>query len=486
MTDIVGSARSGRIDTDPADRPARDVAHGLPGPRARRLFTLRRAWRWVLGRIASIMPTGLFGRSLIIIVAPVILLQTVIAFVFMERHWASVTNRLSAAVVRDIVGLVDIIETYPQDTEFQTITRIARERFALRVSMLPGGELPPPAPKPFFSILDTALTRELADQVGKPFWVDTVGDSDLLEVRVRLENAVMRVYVPRKSAYASNTHIFLLWMVGAAVVLMFIAILFLRNQIRPIQRLAEAAERFGRGQSDGTELTPRGAREVRRATASFNEMRGRIERAIEQRTTMLAGVSHDLRTVLTRFRLQLALVPQSAGVTELSHDVDEMQSMLQGYLDFARGDAGEETGEVDLTEALSRFETMAQAQGRGYAHTVTGDPLVRVRPVAFQRLLGNLISNALRYGANVVVDADHRPDRHLRITVDDDGPGVPAELREEVFKPFTRLDIARNLDHAGTGLGLAIARDIARSHGGDIALDDAPAGGLRAVVNLPV
>ena len=459
---------------------------GVPVRRARERYRLRLLWRAFARRVAGLMPTGLFGRSLIIIVAPVILLQTVIVFVFMERHWASVTNRLSAAVVRDIAAVVDVIETYPQDTEFQTISRIAADRLGLRMSVLPGQELPPPAPKPFFSILDTALSRELAAQVDKPFWVDTVGDSDLLEVRVRLENAVLRVYVPRKSAYASNTHIFLLWMVGAAVVLLFIAILFLRNQIRPIQRLAEAAERFGKGQSTESDLKPRGAREVRRATESFVEMRDRVERTMEQRTTMLAGVSHDLRTVLTRFRLQLALVPQDAGTRELSHDVDEMQSMLQGYLDFARGDAGEESDEVDLGEALARFEPLAHGQGRSYEHTVTGEPLVRVRPVAFQRLLGNLVSNALRYGHKVRVRAHHRDGASLTITVDDDGPGVQVDLREEVFKPFTRLDVARNLDHAGTGLGLYIARDVARSHGGDITLEDSPLGGLRAVVRLPV
>ena len=202
------------------------------------------------------MPTGLFGRSLIIIIAPMLILQAIIAFVFMERHWQSVTNRLSAAVVRDISALVDVIETYPQDTEFETISRIARERLRLGIKILPPEDFPPPRPKPFFSILDTALSEQLAAQLGKPFWIDTLGESAILEIRIRLEKQVLRVFVPRKQAYASNTHIFLLWMVGASVVLLTIAILFLRNQIRPIQRLAEAAENFGKGHDVPDDFRP--------------------------------------------------------------------------------------------------------------------------------------------------------------------------------------------------------------------------------------
>ena len=450
--------------------------HGLRG--------LRQVWRRGARGLAGLMPTGLFGRSLIIIVAPMLLLQTVVAFVFMERHWQSVTDRLSSAVVRDIAGIVKVLETYPQDEEYEAVTQLART-LGLRVSVLEDGELPPPARKPFFSILDAALTRELTEQIERPFWFDTVGRSDLLEIRIRLDQGVLRVYVPRKSAYASNTHIFLLWMVGAAVVLLLIAILFLRNQIRPIQRLAEAAERFGKGQSTAADLTPRGAREVRRATVSFVKMRDRIERAIDQRTTMLAGVSHDLRTVLTRFRLQLALVPSSEETEALVSDINQMQSMLQGYLDFAQGDTGEVAQDVDLNDVLAELEPIAWSKERQYDWSVTGDPVVHVRPVAFRRLVTNLVTNALRHGERVDVLVHHGR-LALRLTVDDDGPGIAEAMRDDVFKPFMRLDEARNLDDAGTGLGLAIARDIALGHGGDITLDTSPMGGLRAVVSLPV
>jgi len=447
--------------------------------------SLTRIWRRATRFLARSMPTGLFGRSLIIIIAPMLLLQAVVAFVFMERHWQSVTTRLSAAVVRDISGLVDIIETYPQDTEFETATRIARERFKLGIKILPLEDFPAPNPKPFFSILDTALSKQLAEQIDKPFWIDTLGDSAFLEIRIRLEERVLRVFVPRKQAYASNTHIFLLWMAGASVVLLTIAILFLRNQIRPIQRLADAAERFGKGHPIGEDFRPRGASEVRQATSAFLEMRNRIERALEQRTAMLAGVSHDLRTVLTRFRLQLALVPPSGEVDAMSGDVDDMQDMLQGYLDFARGDTGEEASDVNVVDVLNRFNDDARELGREYSVTFSGSPLAELRPTAFSRLMANLVLNAFRHAEKVEARGTHRR-RNLVLEIHDNGPGIAQEQRAEVFKPFVRLDDARNQDESGTGLGLAIAQDIAHSHGGEIELDTSDLGGLLVRVKLPV
>ncbi|MEL6966784.1 MAG: ATP-binding protein [Pseudomonadota bacterium] len=433
---------------------------------------------------AALMPTGLFGRSLIIIVAPMLLLQTVVATVFMERHWQSVTDRLSAAVVRDISGIVDVIETYPQDVEFEAISRIAEERFDLRIRFLEETDLPPPAPKPFFSILDSALSEQLIDKVGKPFWIDTVGNSDLLEIRIKLSEKIMRVYVQRSRAYASNTHIFMVWMVATASVLIAIAILFLRNQIRPIQRLAEAAERFGKGQTPDEPLQPRGAAEVRRATVSFLEMRNRIERALDQRTAMLAGVSHDLRTVLTRFRLQLAVKPTEDDLKALTRDVDDMQDMLQGYLDFARGDTGEEASDVPVGDTIARLVDRFSDAGKVITHSHTGDVDARVRPVAFGRLVSNLVSNSIRYADRVEIRSRRRR-KTLLIEVHDDGPGIPSEQWQEVFKPFVRLDDARNLDKSGIGLGLAIALDIARTHGGNIVLGDSDLGGLKVTVTLP-
>ncbi|HEX3338190.1 MAG TPA: ATP-binding protein [Pseudolabrys sp.] len=471
------------------------------------LTRLREAWEWydaippvrkihsALGQVAdgwrrisrwlnSVMPKGLYARALLIIIAPMVILQSVVAFVFMERHWNVVTQRLSASVVQDIAALIDIYRGYPQDADQAQIRRIAQDRLGLVVDFLPLADMPPPGPKPFFSLLDQALSDQLRKQIGRPYWIDTVGKSALLEIRVQLDNTVMRVFARRSAAYVSNSEIFLLWMVGTSTVLLAVAIVFLRNQIKPILRLADAAESFGKGR-EVPNFRPRGAREVRRAAAAFIEMKTRVERAMEQRTAMLAGVSHDLRTVLTRFKLELALIEDSPEVDAMKKDVDEMARMLEAYLAFARGDSAEAAAPTDMAEFLEELRLDAERHGHKTSVIFHGPPIVTVRSAAFKRCLANLVSNAARHAPSIAI-AGHRDHRYLTVTVDDDGPGIPAGLREEVFKPFLRLDDARNQDEGGTGLGLAIARDIARSHGGDITLGDSPLGGLRATVRVPV
>jgi two-component system osmolarity sensor histidine kinase EnvZ len=431
-----------------------------------------------------IMPKGLYARALLIIIAPMVILQSVVAFVFMERHWNLVTQNLSAAVVQDIAALVDIYRSYPQSADQATLKRIAQQRLGLSVVFLPLSDMPPPGRKPFFSLLDQALSVQLRKQIGRPFWIDTVGRSALVEIRIRLDNNVMRVIARRSAAYASNSEIFLLWMVGTSLVLLTVAILFLRNQIRPILRLADAAESFGKGR-EAPNFRPRGAREVRRAAQAFIEMKERIERSIEQRTAMLAGVSHDLRTILTRFKLELVLLGDSPEIEALKKDVDEMARMLEAYLAFARGDTGEQSAPTDMAEFLDELRADAERNGHRSTDTFHGYPIVTVKSAAFKRCLANLVSNAARFAPSIAITG-HRDHRWLTVTIDDDGPGIPAKMREEVFKPFLRLDDARNQDEGGTGLGLAIARDIARSHGGDIVLGDSPLGGLRATVRVPV
>ena len=448
------------------------------------LGQLADGWRRVSHWINGFMPKGLYARALLIIIAPMVILQSVVAFVFMERHWNVVTKRLSASVVQDVAALIDIYGAYPQDPDHAQIRRIAQQRLGLVVDFLPSTDMPPPGPKPFFSLLDQALSDELRKQIGRPYWIDTVGKSALLEIRVQLDNTVMRIFARRSAAYVSNSEIFLLWMVGTSTVLLIVAIIFLRNQIKPILRLADAAESFGKGR-EVPNFRPRGAREVRRAAGAFVEMKTRIERAIEQRTAMLAGVSHDLRTVLTRFKLELALIADSPEVEAMKRDVDEMARMLEAYLAFARGDSGETSAPTDMAEFLEELRLDAERHGHKTSVVFHGPPIVTVRPAAFKRCLSNLVSNAARFAPSIAISG-HRDHRYLTVTVDDDGPGIPAGLREDVFKPFLRLDDARNQDEGGTGLGLAIARDIARSHGGDITLGDSPLGGLRATVRVPV
>jgi len=441
-------------------------------------------WRRMSRWLNAVMPKGLFARALLIIIIPMVILQSVVAFVFMERHWNLVTQRLSAGVVQDIAALVDIYRAYPQDADQAKLKKIALDRLGLQIDFLPAGEMPPPSPKPFFSLLDQSLSEQLRRQLQRPYWIDTVGKSSLVEIRVQLDNAVMRVFARRSAAYASNSEIFLFWMVGTSTVLLMVAILFLRNQIRPILRLADAAESFGKGR-DVPNFRPRGAREVRRAAMAFIEMKSRVERAFEQRTTMLAGVSHDLRTILTRFRLELALLGDNPETEAMRRDIAEMTAMLEGYMAFARGDLGEESAPTDMAAFLDELKSDAERQGHRATATFHGNPIVTVRPQAFKRCLANLVSNAARHAPSLAMTG-HSDHRYLTVTVDDDGPGIPAHQRDEVFKPFLRLDDARNQDEGGTGLGLAIARDIARSHGGDITLADSPMGGLRAVVRIPL
>ncbi len=434
--------------------------------------------------IKSLMPTGLYARSLLIIIVPMVLLQSVVAFVFMERHWNTVTRRLSAAVTQDIAALIDLSKLYPNDADKTNIRQIAATRLGLQVDFLPVTDMPPVGPKPFFSLLDQALSEEIRRRIGRPYWIDTVGRSSLVEIRIQLDDAVMQVIAPRNAAYASNSHIFLLWMVGTSLVLLTVAILFLRNQIRPILRLTEAVDSFGKGR-DVPNFRPRGAREVRRAASAFIEMKARVERSIDQRTTMLAGVSHDLRTVLTRFKLELALIGDLPEAEAMKRDVDEMARMLEAYIAFARGDGGEQAAATDMEAFLQELKADAERHGHKTEVMFHGYPVVTVRPNAFKRCLGNLVSNAARHARSIAITG-HRDHRWLTVTIDDDGPGIPPHLREDVFRPFLRLDDARNQDQGGTGLGLAIARDIARSHGGDITLGESPLGGLRATVRVPV
>jgi two-component system osmolarity sensor histidine kinase EnvZ len=470
--------------TTELDTPKRAPSAGFLARFWRTATTISRSWNRLWRVVALYMPKRLYARSLLIVITPMILLQSVVTLVFMERHWQTVTQRLSQATTRDLAAVIDMIETYPHDDDYANVIRIAQERLWMTIEILPPDPLPPPGQKPFFSILDQILSAEITRQINRPFWIDTVGNSGVLEVRIQLEDKVLRAFIRRSQAYASNTHIFILWMVGTSLVLLMIAIPFLRNQVRPILKLAEAAESFGKGRPMPRDFRPRGAEEVRRAGFAFIQMRERIERQIEQRTAMLTGVSHDLRTILTRFRLQLALSGSKADTEALDQDIDDMQSMLEGYLAFARGESAEDPGRFDLAAFFDKLAEEARLRKRKLTTSLAGDPTILVRPNAFARLLSNVVGNSLRYAKTVRVEAVHTHGS-LTVIVDDDGPGIPAESREDVFKPFVRLDEARNLDASGTGLGLSIARDIARSHGGDITLADSALGGLRAVVRVP-
>ncbi|HSM19948.1 MAG TPA: ATP-binding protein, partial [Hyphomicrobiales bacterium] len=380
--------------------------------------------------------------------------------------------------------LISVYENFPQKDNYEKLVAMAQSDLHLSVQIRPNEDLPPPRPKPFFALLDRTLSNEIGNNIRRPFWIDTLGRSHLVEIRIKLDDAVMRVIARRSQTYASNSHIFIVWMVGTSLVLIAVALLFLRNQIRPIQHLAEAADSFGKGR-EVADFRPRGAREVRQAAAAFLGMRERIERQIDTRTTMLAGVGHDLRTVLTRFKLQLALLGDRPEIEDLVRDVDEMQQMLEDYLAFARGDRAEQASSGDIRPLLEELTANAEAQGRKVELSVTGSMNLNLKMGAFKRCVANLVDNAVKFADKIAIRAK-RDRAWLTIVVEDDGPGIPEDERETVFRPFYRLDDARNQDAGGTGLGLAIARDIARAHGGDIELSDSKLGGLRAKLVIPV
>jgi two-component system osmolarity sensor histidine kinase EnvZ len=305
-----------------------------------------------------------------------------------------------------------------------------------------------------------------------------------VRIKVQLQDGVLDVLVSRERLFSSTTYIFVMWMVGTAMVLFAVATVFMRNQVRPIRRLAIAVDRFGKGR-DVPDFKPEGSTEIRLAAQAFNRMRERILRSISQRTDMLAGVSHDLRTPLTRMKLQLAMLGDGEEIADLKADVAEMEKLVDEYLAFARGESTEEVIPADLADLIDDVVSGARRNGGSITLDAGPDLTVAVRPNAFKRCLTNVVANAQRHGERVDVHAARRRDA-IEIVVDDDGPGIPADEREEVFKPFYRREGSRNIETGGTGLGLTIARDIMRGHGGDITLEEAPQGGVRARLTLPV
>jgi two-component system, OmpR family, osmolarity sensor histidine kinase EnvZ len=430
-------------------------------------------------------PTKLLPRSLLIMVTPIVLLQTIMAGFILDRHWDNVTKVLGRSLASEIGLLTDQYDRSDKsEAAIRQIELDATKRLNLGLEIERNASLPPPINRTIYSLVDDKMTKYLERETGRPFWIDSTAGDNKVDIRIEVEKGlIFRILTDEERAYASNTAGLLLWMLVSSIILLSIAAVFLRNQINPIVELSKAAKRFGMGR-DVSNFRPRGAAEVREAGVAFMDMQHRISRHVEQRTAMLAGVSHDLRTILTRFKLEIAFLGDGPKVKPLKEDVEEMQRMLEGYIAFVRGDGGEKTETVNLQQLVSSISS-AVARGGSVVTLDAQDVDVKLKPNSFRRLMSNLLVNAIRYARNVVVRAQIE-NRVLTVMVDDDGPGIAPENREEAFRPFVRLDNARNMDESGTGLGLAIALDIAHAHGGGITLDDSPQGGLRAIVTLPV
>lgn len=437
------------------------------------------AARW----IKRLLPKSLFGRTLLIIVAPTLLALIVATFVFFDRHWYTTTHRLTHAVAADISVVVTLLEETSDPFARYRLGQLAFKRMDLTLSFKPNEPLPKvkrSAINPLRNMLGTALD----ERVPHPHEINMHGQDKTVLVHVKAPQGLYSFEVPSRRIYTPTTEVFIGWMIGSSILLSVIALIFMRNQVRPVRRLAEAAEAIGKGQKVPW-FKQEGAVEVRQAAAALMIMRDRIRRSITQRTAMLAGVSHDLRTPLTRMKLQLAMMPDSPESRGFKDDIADMETMLEAYLAFAKGEESEPSENIQLGGLVSEVVEPMNRQGEAIALSIETDVCMRVRPVALKRCLQNLISNALRYGSTAKVLVAVR-DHVVDIQIDDDGDGVPIDRREDVFKPFLRLDESRNMDTGGVGLGLTIARDIARAHGGDIILENSPMGGLRARIWLPV
>ncbi|MAI50139.1 MAG: two-component sensor histidine kinase [Rhodospirillaceae bacterium] len=429
------------------------------------------------------LPKSFLGRSIMIIITPLILVQVVSTWVFYDRHWSTITRRLSDSVAGEI-GLVINARSYFADEKSSVWIMKSAGDMGLTMNFKLGKILPNAPPLASGGILDTRLANSMRERVRRPVHIDTWSHERLVQMKVQLPNGVMEIFVPRERLFSSTTYIFLMWMVGTSLLLFAVATIFMRNQVRPIRRLAAAVDNFGKGR-DVPDFRPEGATEIRLAAAAFARMRGRINNALTQRTEMLAGVSHDLRTPLTRMKLQLAMLSESRGVADLKDDLREMEVMVEEFLAFARGEGTEEPVESDLAKIVTAVARGASMNDRTVNATTMGDLAILIRPNAIRRCITNLVVNALTHAETVEVTAIRRGTL-VEIVVDDNGPGIPEDQHEAVFKPFYRLDASRNPGTGGTGLGLSIARDLARGSGGDVSLAESNLGGLRATITLPI
>ncbi len=429
------------------------------------------------GWLKRMLPRGLYGRAALILLVPIVTLQIVVSGQILQRYFQEVAGQMTTALVLDLALVRDQIAAGSAGAG-----AIAA---ALEIDILPAPSRDAVDHRQFYDLTGIEAIRVLRRDLQGLVAVDLITDERRPIITLRAGDETIALAVARQRMSASNPHQLLVLMVFFGLFMTWVAYLFLRNQLKPIRRLAQASEAFGKGQV--VEYHPSGATEVRSAGRAFLDMRGRIEAMIDQRTLMLSGVSHDLRTPLTRMKLGLSMLDPDADVAALTRDVEEMEALLATFLDFARGEALDDPVSTDPV-ALAR-QLVADAQRGGGRVTLIAperaEPVL-LRPQAVRRCLSNLVSNALRYGSTARVSVI-LPDRAIRFTVEDDGPGIPADRRVEAMKPFARLDAARNQDKgSGVGLGLAIARDIAQRHGGSLTLrDSAEMGGLRVDLVLP-
>ncbi len=438
-------------------------------------------------QLRDYLPKTLFGRMLSIILLPMILVQVITVFIFYERHWDTVTRHMAQNLAGEMALVIDQAGTAPDAATIEAITATGWDYFSFPVNFDKGASLGVPVPVPNPSYAETMLRREIGRRVSQPWQVNTASDPNLVFVDVQLETGVLRIYASRKRIFSSTSWTFIGWTVGSSILLFAVALVFLRGQVRPIHRLANAARQLGIGRA-APDYRLEGAREVRLAGRAFQAMRHRIMRQLNERTDMLAGVSHDLRTPLTRIRLQLALMKETTDTRAISDDIREMETMIDGYITFAAGGGDEASEEIAVDKLLKRMVDQARKSHKfdiALTLSKTKIPKFPVRKNAIQRAFANIISNAIRYSTKTHVSIWQRNDE-VMIQFDDNGAGIPAEKRADAIRPFVRLETSRNRRTGGTGLGLSITSDIILGHGGELTLGESPLGGLRVTIKLPI
>ena len=430
--------------------------------------------------IKGLLPKQLFYRGLLIVATPIIVLQIIIIFVFFDSLWIKTNKGMTRSLVSEIVTIIDI---YNDESEYnkKIVTDLYNKNFNFSVRFLEDQELPDIKVERRFSPMDRTLRRELKTKFNE-YWFSTISHKDIVDLRIKFSNGVLQIFFPKERIQASSIRIFALWITLPTILLIAIAIIFLKNQTRPIIKLAEASERFGRGE-EMEEFRPSGALEIRKAGYEFDRMRKRILRHLNQRSEMLSGISHDLRTPLTRIKLQLAIIKDKEISKKLSNDVDEMEKMLNEYLQFSSSSLTDKTEKFDITDLIS--STIEKYESTNIIYDKIEKIFFIGRKNLIKRCLNNLIDNSLKYAKKVKIVQENTK-KNILITIEDDGPGIPVSEYENVFKPFYKIDKSRGDSKSSVGLGLSISSDIIRSHGGKIELGNSKLGGLKVKISLPI
>ncbi len=426
-----------------------------------------------------VLPKRLFYRALIIVAAPTIILQIIITIVFYDSIWIKANKNITRSLVAQLKTIEEVYKNDKKNLDFFTDSYKNNFNFEIGISK---EKFPNESGERKFSPMDRSLRRELKSTFGNNnYWFNTTKFKNAVEIKIKSENEVLEFLVPKEMVSTSSIRIFVLWTTLPSIVLIIIALIFLKNQTRPLVRLAKAAERFGKGDYVNF-FKPSGAQEIRKAAYEFDRMAKRINRHLNQRSEMLSGISHDLRTPLTRLKLQLAMIKQKDLSEKMSKDIDEMERMLNDYLQFAKTQSQENTSKINLRLIFEEFKNNFNEEH--FKVSCDKDIFLEGRPLSLKRSFENIIQNALTYGKNVYVDILKTSNRVV-ILFEDDGPGIPEDQYKNVFKPFFRLDKSRSLNHSGVGLGLAIVEDVINSHGGSIQLNKGKLNGLQVKISLP-